>query len=169
MLAIPLAMLNWLIQASRIPTPAEWARRESEMYLERAKVDRERHEWKYAEDDEIHARQLLEIAGAFEADRAISEERSYYSAAPFNSLLATGDAMMVRQDNVARIDDANSVGTTERKRVPISKGTKCVVMKDYAGDKDDCHFDRPIQVEIVEGPLRGVTAQVQRIYLRRTR
>ena len=138
-------------------TPAGWARKWA-AYHEAELKQKDGLGFVTPGFDERSAKRYRELAKGFEAVGATFEEGTL--CGPFTDQLTRGEKFITQLAYRASSSEGRVDG-------PIPPGTACVVVWDGAFDTDSCSDDRPIEVNILDGPHAGKLALIERIYLRR--
>jgi len=148
------------------PTPSEWARDHASAYRKRVQAFRLRDA--RSEDSALRlARYYEKLAEGFDREPSQWEEATRHG--PFTAKLAQGQRVISWQAARARPSPCGNTALDPNEGSPIPPGTELVVVRDPAGDEDDCTDLRGIDVRFVAGPRQGETVSVGRIYLRFTR
>jgi hypothetical protein len=163
------AAMAWAGRELGPDTPEAWARRRSASFLASA-----RNELAYAAKNPESAEAMVGLArSGFRLAGYYSELAEGYaitgdawregtSHGPYSDILAAGQPVIVR---CAAMQEGRGGGKPEGGFV--AAGSRCVVVKDGAGDEDDCSDLRLIEVEIAEGRRRGQVVSIWRGMLRR--
>ncbi len=138
-------------------TPAEWTWKWV-AYLEKDHVPDEA--WKKAA-----IRKYRELAREFDRSGEIRGESTY--CGPFSDKLSPGQMVIVPYATSAERSDMKGDRTVAGETWPIAPTSVLQVVKDWAGDEDDCSPLRDIAVRLLDGRHKGEIGKVERIYLRR--
>ncbi len=134
-------------------TPAEWAWKEAATFEQPAFASSEL------------ARKCRELANHFERSGESWAESTLRG--PFTDRFASGESVVIHHATRTEATDLEGRQLRDSQGWPVAEGVGVVVMRDWAGDDDDCDAFRGILVRFVDGPHRGEVACIERVYLRR--
>ena len=168
LLAIPLWMVVMIRrELDRISPPdaASWARREAAYHAAQPRGPDGFGRPDDTADGVALVRRYAELAEGFERLGAKYVEGTLRG--PFTDLLPAGQAVTVQLATRAIASSGDGSGRGQGEGWSVRPGTSCVVVRDGAGDADDCSDDRPIEARLADGDHAGELAQIERVYLRR--
>ena len=144
------------------PSPAAWARANVASFAKMAATGGH-----LAERADPLAKKCEELAASFDRDGELWPwpESTYYG--PFTDQLQSGQAVMIRQAAVAAPSDTQGRRRGAGEAWRVAPGLAVTVIRDWAGDVDDCDPFREILIRFVESPHQGELALVDRVYSRR--